>query len=257
MEASYPTKLVSNEDQIANLLLLTINFCYRSQFREISLGVLKIWTSNSAHTQIFSRTGANVGSNMTSNYLLVWINGSQSVLSVQWYLFDFLHFLQQGLDSLQDQAPRAITFSSGLCSSQRSRKPALKRLWKVELQWHISRYEAMFSYLLSYYCKNWRLDTHFLPSLQADDFIGLTLHYWKWNISYENDNLSDLLNGFALDFHLTVYNGFWFITLSFTNERNRSLFIIAAIYSVYYTQYFLGAKFSLYFLFSFCKLISG
>lgn len=193
MEASYPTKLGSSEDQIANLFLLTINFCYGSQFREISLGVLKTQTSNSAHAQIFSRTGANVGSNMTSNCLLVWINGSQSVLSVQWYLFDFLHFLQQGLDSLQDQAPRAITFSSGLCSSQRSRKPALKRLWKVELQWHISWYEAMFSYLLSYYCKNWRLNTHFLPNLQVNNFIGLTFRYWKWNISYENDNLSDLL----------------------------------------------------------------
>lgn len=95
-----------------------------------------------------SRTGASIGSSMTSNCLLVWINGSKSVLSVQWPLFDFLHFLQQGLDSLRDQAPIAITFSSGLCSSQRSRKAALKRLWKVELQRHISWFEAMFSYLI-------------------------------------------------------------------------------------------------------------
>lgn len=145
-----------------------------SVFREILLGTLKPHWLQTQHTLKYSQAGVKTGSNITSNCLLVWKNSSQSIWSFQWQLIYFLHFLQKSLESLQDQAPLAIPFSSGLCSSQRSRKPALKRFWKVQLLWHISWYEDMFSYLISYYCENWKYNTHFFPSLGRYDFIGLT-----------------------------------------------------------------------------------
>lgn len=168
-------KISKQWDQIVNLLSLRIIFLLRvclCSGKSCSAHLSPTGFKLSTYSNVF-QAGANTGSNMTSNCLLVWKNSSKSVCSFQWSLFDFLCFLQQGLESFQDQAPLAIPFSSGLCSSQRSRKPAVKRLWKVHLQWRISWYEDMFSYLISYYCENWKWNTHFLPSLGKYDFIGL------------------------------------------------------------------------------------
>lgn len=164
---------------------------------------------------MFSWTEPSPGSNMTTNYLLVWKNSSQSIWSFQWWLFDFLHFLQKGLESLQDQAPLAIPFFPGLCSSQRSRKPALKRLWKVQLQWHISWYGDMTSYLISYYCENWKYNTHFLQPRKV-------WFYWSNPIESEMFHVKVVIYMIS---HLMVNNAFWFVALPFINQGQILFFL--------------------------------